>query len=115
MSLREYWKITKEVFSNPNILSISLTTSLYSLASMTWRPFWPKYLKDNLGATVTVIGLFSAITSLENMLFQLPGGMLADRYGRKKIILVGTFLRTFSPIIYYLAPSWEWIILASIF
>lgn len=115
VSLREYWKITKEVFSNPNILSISLTTSLYSLASMTWRPFWPKYLKDNLGATVTVIGLFSAITSLENMLFQLPGGMLADRYGRKKIILVGTFLRTFSPIIYYLAPSWEWIILASIF
>ncbi|MBN1682710.1 MFS transporter [Candidatus Bathyarchaeota archaeon] len=115
MDLKGYWKITKEVFSNPNILSISLTTSLYSLASSAWRPFWPKYLKDNLGASVTIIGLFSAITSLENMLFQMPGGMLADRYGRKKIIVAGTFLRTFSPIIYYFAPSWEWIILASIF
>ncbi|MBN1683187.1 MFS transporter [Candidatus Bathyarchaeota archaeon] len=47
--------------------------------------------------------------------FSLPGGFLADKYGRKKIIVWGTFLRTISPLIYLLAPSWEWIILATVF
>lgn len=49
------------------------------------------------------------------MIFALPGGILADRYGRKKIIVWGTFLRTLSPLIYFLAPSWEWIMLAAFF
>lgn len=39
---------------------------------------------------------------------------MADRYGRRKIILLGTFIRTFSPILYFLAPSWEWAIPAAI-
>jgi len=103
-----------DVFSNRNILSISLSSALFNLVGMMWRPFWPMYLKNNLGATVTIIGFLSAIMSLENMLFQLPGGYLADRYGRKRIIVIGTFLRTFSPIIYFFAPSWEWIVLATI-
>ncbi|MBN1683696.1 MFS transporter [Candidatus Bathyarchaeota archaeon] len=105
----------KDVFSNKNILAISLTTMTYSLVQMTWNPFWPKYLKDNLGATTVAIGLISGIRSAQNMIFALPGGILADRYGRRRIIVYGTFLRTFSPLIYLLAPSWEWIMLASFF
>ena len=81
---------------------------------MAWNPFWAKYMKDYLGATGTIIGMFSMISTAENLLFQLPGGLLADRYGRKKIIVLGTFLRTFSPAIYLIAPSWEWIIPAAI-
>jgi DHA1 family tetracycline resistance protein-like MFS transporter len=115
VSLKEYWQMTKEVFSNRNILSISLTTMMYSLVQMAWMPFWPMYLKNNLGADAIAIGLISGITTAQNMLFSLPGGILADRYGRKKIIVAGTFLRTFSPMIYLLAPSWEWIIPAAIF
>jgi MFS family permease len=107
--------MVKDVLSDRNILSISLTTSLYSLVQMGWSPFWPKYMKDNLGATAIAIGLISSITTAENMIFQLPGGILADRYGRKRIIVWGTLLRVFSPLIYLLAPSWEWIILGAIF
>ncbi|MBM3291981.1 MFS transporter, partial [Candidatus Bathyarchaeota archaeon] len=47
--------------------------------------------------------------------FSLPGGILADRYGRRKIIVWGTFLRTFSPLLYFLAPNWQWIIVAALF
>ncbi|MBM3292549.1 MFS transporter [Candidatus Bathyarchaeota archaeon] len=114
MAFKDFWRMIRDVFSNKNILSISLSSAIYNFVGMTWRPFWPMYLKENLGATVTIIGLLSAIQSVENMLFQLPGGILADRYGRKKIIIWGTFLRTFSPIIYLFAPSWEWIIIATI-
>ncbi len=114
MGAREYYDMVRDVFSNRNILAISLTTTLWSLVQQGWNPFWPKYLKDNLGATVTIIGMFSMISTAENLLFQLPGGVLADRYGRRRIIVLGTLLRTFSPLIYFLAPSWEWIIPAAI-
>ena len=114
MALRDFKSMFTEVFSNRNIVAFSFSAALYNFVSFTWRPFWPMYLKDDLGATVTVIGLLSAIQSVENMLFQLPGGMIADKYGRKRIIIAGTFVRTFSPIIYLLAPSWEWITIATI-
>lgn len=114
MGAREYYGMVRDVFSNRNILAISLTTTLWSLVQQGWNPFWPKYLKDHLGASVTIIGMFSMISTAENLLFQLPGGVLADRYGRRRIIVAGTFLRTFSPLIYFLAASWEWIIPAAI-
>jgi len=115
MALKEYWQMAKEVFSNRNIMSIALTTMAYSLVQRAWMPFWPKYLKDFLGADAVAIGLISGITTAENMLFSLPGGLLADKYGRKKIIVWGTLLRTLSPLIYFIAPSWEWILLAALF
>ena len=109
-SLGEYYGMFREVFSNRNIIAISVTTSLWSFVSMGYRPYWTVYLQDYLGASVTQIGLFSMVSTAESLLFQLPGGLLADRYGRRRIILLGTFLRTFGPIIYLLAPSWEWVI-----
>ncbi|MBN1683289.1 MFS transporter [Candidatus Bathyarchaeota archaeon] len=115
MAIKEYWEMSKEVFSNKNIMSIALTNMSYGLIQQAWNPFWPKYLVDNLGATAVAIGLISGIRTAETMLFSLPGGLLADKLGRKKIIVWGTFLRTFSPLIYLLAPSWEWIILAALF
>ena len=115
MALKEYWQMAKEVFSNRNVMSIALTNMSYSLIQQAWNPFWPKYLKDNLGASTVAIGLISGINTAETMLFSLPGGLLADKYGRKKVIVWGTLLRTLSPLVYLIAPSWEWIILASLF
>jgi DHA1 family tetracycline resistance protein-like MFS transporter len=114
MGFHGYLDTIKEVFSNKNILAISLTNGMYSLIQMMWSPFWAKYMKDYLGATATIIGMFSMISTAEGLLFQLPGGILADRYGRRKIILFGTFLRSVSPIVYFLAPSWEWIIIGAL-
>ena len=107
--------IVREVFSNKNIMAIALTTSLWSLVRMAWYPFWAPYLKEELGASVTIIGFLSMIQTAERLIFQLPGGYLADRYGRKKIIVMGTALRTISPVVYFFAPSWQWIIPAVIF
>lgn len=107
--------MVNEVFGNRNVMTISLTTMVFSLCSMAWHPFWPKYLQDNLGATTLEIGLISGVRSAQNMIFALPGGLLADRYGRRKVIVYGTFLNTFSPVIYFLAPSWHWIMVAAFF
>ena len=64
---------------------------------------------------MVAIGLLSSISSSERLLFQLPGGILADRYGRRKIIIYGTALRIIPPIIYLFASHWTHTIPALLF
>jgi len=104
----------KEVFSNRNILTIGLTTSLWTLCNSGWRPFWSIYLTEELGADLLAVGLLSTIQTADQFLFQLPGGVLADKYGRRKIIVYGTSLRLLSPIIYWFSTHWTHTILAVI-
>jgi MFS family permease len=106
----EYTSMFKDVFSNKNIMAISITSALWGMMGQGYSPFWALYLKDFLGASITNIGIFSMISTAQSLLFQLPGGLIADKYGRKKLILAGTVFRTFGPVLYFLAPHWEWVI-----
>ena len=108
--LDEYYSMFKDVFSNKNIMAISVTVALWGMMGQGYRPFWALYLQNYLGASITDIGIFSMISTAESLLFQLPGGLIADRYGRRKLILAGTVFRTLGPVFYLMAPSWEWVI-----
>ena len=108
--LDEYYSMFKDVFSNKNIMAISVTVALWGMMGQGYRPFWALYLQNYLGASITDIGIFSMISTAESLLFQLPGGLIADRYGRRKMILAGTVFRTLGPVFYLMAPSWEWVI-----
>ncbi|MDP6457714.1 MAG: MFS transporter [Candidatus Bathyarchaeota archaeon] len=110
MTSKSYFRITKDVFSNRNILTIALTTSAFTLMEQGWRPFWNLYLKTELNASIPALGLLAMIQSSERLLFQLPGGLLADRFGRRKIIVYGTALRIIPPLIFILAADWRHII-----
>ena len=101
--------IIKEILSQRNILVISLTTSLFSIVEMFWRPYWSLYLRE-LGAPVEVIGLLSMIQSASYLIFQLPGGFLADRIGRKKVIVYFTLANVLAPTVYLWATTWQQII-----
>jgi len=103
-------EVFKSVFSNRNVLVVSITTTMWSITDMGWRGFWLLWLKYDLGATIAIVGLLSMIRDSVSLLFQLPGGMLADRIGRKKIINYGTALRIFPLILFLLAISWEYTI-----
>lgn len=106
----EFIRVAKDVFSNKNILIISITTSMISITDMGWRPFWGLYLTNELKASIAAVGLLSTIASSERLLFQLPGGLLADRFGRRKIIIYGTALRFIPPLIYLWATHWTQVI-----
>ena len=107
-----YFKTIKDVFSNRNILGIAITTSMITLSEMAWRPFWSLYLTNELGASIAAVGLLAMIQSSERLLFQLPGGILADRWGRRKIIVYGTALRIITPILYLWATHWTQVVWA---
>ena len=71
------------------------------------------YIKA-LGGSATIIGVIGFVSQTLRAIVQIPGGDLADRIGRKKLIIVMTFLTGGAYLIYALAPSWHWIMVASI-
>ncbi|MBT3283391.1 MFS transporter [Candidatus Bathyarchaeota archaeon] len=100
----------KEVFSNRNIVAISSTNMLYTIFNGFWELWWGLYLLQVLNVSPIIIGFLATIQNTSRILFQLPGGMLADRIGRKKVIVLGTALRVISPIFLYFANSWYWVV-----
>lgn len=73
-----------------------------------------------LGTQVFHLVLNSAITSfivsfgITKALVNLLSGALADRFGRKKILVLGWLFGLPVPFLLIFAPSWEWIALANI-
>jgi len=67
-----------------------------------------------LGATAFIIGGISAISIIILCLVRIPGGYVADRYGRKKIINFMTFAVALTTLIYAFAPSWEWYLFGTV-
>jgi MFS family permease len=100
----------KEVFSNRNIVAISSTNMLYTIFNGFWELWWVLYLTEILGVSAVIVGFLATIQNTSRILFQLPGGMLADRIGRKRVIVYGTALRVISPIFLYFAKSWYWVV-----
>ncbi len=104
----------KQAFSNRNLMVITLTQSFFMLTASLWWPYWSLYIQ-NLGASVTMLGLIFMSEMIFQLLFQLPGGYLTDRLGRKKVIVLGSICRGVSPFIYLLTGSWEWVVVGMFF
>jgi len=67
-----------------------------------------------LGGTAAIIGLIGASEQIARAVMQIPGGYLADKYGRKWLIATMTFLAAIARIFHVLAPSWEWVLVGSV-
>lgn len=109
----------RRVFSNRNVLVTSLTNSITTFFNMIYFPYWAIYL-EGLGMSLPQIGLLSALQRSQMLLFTLPGGLLADRIGRKKVTLIGAGTSMVTPVFYLLAGqlidnAWELLVIGTIF
>mgnify|MGYP003972696931 FL=1 len=84
---------------------------LANISSMMSFGYISLYLAD-LGAGVSDIGTVFTITSLVPLVLQIVGGWLSDSIGRLKTIAIGSVAGVIGAIGLWLAPSWEWTILA---
>lgn len=73
-----------------NVLVLSITVLLVLIPLNAWFVVLPLYLEE-LGATTIDIGISYALLNIAWYALQFLGGLLADRYGRKMLIVLPTF------------------------
>jgi predicted MFS family arabinose efflux permease len=74
----------------------------------------PVLAQEQLGLSVDRIGLAMALASVVGLATAYPAGVLADRYGRKPVIVPATLLSGLSLILFVLAPSYGWFLVACV-
>ena len=79
-----------------------------------WMCFMPKYL-EVLGASTVVIGAYGALKDLLDALYPYPGGWLTDRLGSKRALILFALVAAVGYVIYLFGPSWEWVLVGTVF
>jgi MFS family permease len=64
-----------------------------------------------LGANVSQVGLVFTVAALVPTALQIFGGWLSDTIGRLRAIALGSSIAFFGYLIFFIAPSWQWIML----
>jgi len=105
MKIREEFSFVK---GNYLILIVSLL--LMDFAGEIPGTYYSDYIIQ-LGGSPTIIGLISLFSMLALASIQLPGGYLADKYGRRWLISTLTFGVALSYIFHATAPSWHFILI----
>ncbi len=94
-------------------MAVTVTQSIAMFAMFLWRPFYGLYVLE-LGGTKSSIGLLTAVQSLTTLIVQLPGGMISDRFGRKRVIMFSSVLALISPLIYWFSSHWTTLIIGAV-
>lgn len=97
------------------MVSIFIVSLAMSLGMHSINTIWPLYI-ISLGATVFEAGYVITLSGVLGTILRAPSGMVSDKIGRKRVILVSIVLAAIAPILYTQATSWHQLILwASIY
>jgi MFS family permease len=77
--------------------------------TMSKSPVLPLFVKS-LSGNDTVIGLISAISPLAGILFSFPVGLLADRWGKKRLLSIAAMVFIAAPLLYLVVRDPFWLI-----
>jgi len=100
-----FFSVIRETFSSRNLAVLTVTQTATMFTAFLWWPYRSLFILE-LGATKELLGQLLMIETISQIIFQLPGGILADRLGRRRIILLSRVIRLGSPLIYLFATHW---------
>jgi MFS family permease len=106
-------KAKRQRLLSPLLLWFMGTMILANIASHMIFPLESLYVQQ-LGASVGQVGLFFTISAVAPLLFQVFGGWLSDSIGRLQAIAIGSVAGALSYLFYLFAPSWLWLLPASV-
>lgn len=81
------------------LLGIAAVVGVAELGFGTVLPLLPLYLKEHLGASATLVGAVVATFAAVETLFKTTWGSLADRIGRRPVVVAGLLLASAAPVI----------------
>jgi len=110
---RNIFQDYKEIAKIPTVLKWTLTKGVRSFFANSLLSFYSLYYVEVKGADPIIIGAMATIGTLGSLIFLVPLGRIADKYGRKRAIYLtrpGNYLST---LIVIFAPSPQYLILAA--
>ena len=81
------------------LFRIAAVVGVAELGFATIIPLLPLYLKEHLGASATLVGVVVATFAAVETVFKTTWGSLADRIGRRPVIVGGLFLSSIAPVL----------------
>jgi len=100
-------------FIRGNLLTLLVSWVFMYFTFALVSPFESRFIKG-LGAPPVVIGLMGSVGSAMLSLVRIPGAYIADKYGRKQIIVTMTFSIALSYLLYIFAPDWRFVLIGMI-
>ncbi|MGC9346340.1 MAG: MFS transporter, partial [Candidatus Bathyarchaeales archaeon] len=100
-------------FIHGNVLVLMLSWVLMYFATPIPDTYYSLFVLE-LGGSPFILGFIGFISLIALALVQFPGGYLADKYGRRRLIVTMTFGVGLANIFYALAPSWHFILIGAL-
>ena len=100
-------------FLRGNILVLMASWALMFFAMPIPATYYSLFVLE-LGGTPFILGLIGFASSIALASVQFPGGYLADKYGRRKLIFTMTLGVGLAYLFYALAPSWHFILIGAV-
>ncbi len=104
-------KNKKEPLLTPIMRWFMLAMVLANIGGMMTPLLMPIYLTE-LGADITDVGLVFTLTAAVILVLQIFGGWVSDSIGRLRAVAIGSIGGTLGYAAMFLAPTWQWMILA---
>lgn len=74
-----------------------------------WVPIWIIYLRDHRGISLVTILMLEAVYELMHLVLEVPTGVVADRWGRRTSIVLGTVFSAIGVLIFAMAVNAWWV------
>jgi len=103
--IRDYASVFKG-----NVAVLTVTWLLFSMAHALTFPYYSLYIKM-LGGEDIHIALVRSINSIASLPLLPLGGFIADKYGRRRLVIVFTWIISIITFLYGLAPDWKILII----
>ena len=84
----DVWDVVRFVREHPHVLSVCLTTSLLMAGHSCVAPVLPMFASE-FGATAAQVGMTLSAFAAARLVFNVPCGLIADRHGRRPLIIAG--------------------------
>ncbi|MCG2886598.1 MAG: MFS transporter [Vulcanisaeta sp.] len=89
-----------------NVGVLLLTWFLYAIGNSITMPYLSIYMKM-LGASPIDIGIAYSVATAAQLIMMMPGGYLTDTIGRRRSIVVGTWIMTVTLFLMAIPPNWQ--------
>jgi MFS family permease len=101
------WRDFTEPVRNRNFLRFTLSIALFGFSTSVLGPFIAPYITapNGIGAPNAWLGIMNAITQLAVAATAVGWGMLADRFGRKPVVVLGALHPLVWVAYFFLTPN----------